>query len=246
MTLTDHDTIAGALRIADRADVIIGEELSCWFPEDQCKMHVLVFGIDQAQHDSLTGLPNRFHLLDLLEKRLSAAQTRDEMLAVLFIDLDRFKQINDTLGHLVGDQILIQVAERLKSGLLHEDDVAGRMGGDEFTVILSHVPDHEFAPPRRALVDVYVPAAAVICVVRRIAKRLAFPSTPKHGRWLHRAEMEFSVLSRQCLDRRIATADDLAREVAAWERRRNETRTKIDWSFRVADARVKLQPIYPS
>lgn len=99
----------------------------------------------QAQHDSLTGLPNRFHFLDLLEKRLSAAQTRDAIVAVLFIDLDRFKQINDTLGHLVGDRILIQVAERLRSGLLHEDDVAGRMGGDEFTVILSHVPDHEFA-----------------------------------------------------------------------------------------------------
>jgi diguanylate cyclase (GGDEF)-like protein/PAS domain S-box-containing protein len=99
----------------------------------------------QAQHDSLTGLPNRFHLLELLKKRLAAAESRDGSIAVLFIDLDRFKQINDTLGHLVGDRILIQVAERLKRGLLHEDDVAGRMGGDEFTVILSHVPDHEFA-----------------------------------------------------------------------------------------------------
>ncbi|MDQ2945199.1 MAG: EAL domain-containing protein [Acidobacteriota bacterium] len=97
----------------------------------------------QAQHDSLTGLPNRLHLLELLAKRLVEAESRNGLLAVFFIDLDRFKQINDTLGHLIGDRILIQVAERLKH-LLHENDVAGRMGGDEFTVILASPPDEEF------------------------------------------------------------------------------------------------------
>ncbi len=97
----------------------------------------------QAQHDSLTGLPNRLHLLELLAKRLLDAESRNGLLAVFFIDLDRFKQINDTLGHLIGDRILVQVAERLKR-LLHADDVAGRMGGDEFTVILSNPPDQEF------------------------------------------------------------------------------------------------------
>lgn len=99
----------------------------------------------QAQHDSLTGLPNRFHLLELLTKRLDAAASAAGTLAVLFIDLDRFKQINDTLGHLVGDRILVEVAQRLKRGLPYPEDVAGRMGGDEFTVILSHPPDHKFA-----------------------------------------------------------------------------------------------------
>ncbi len=97
----------------------------------------------QAQHDSLTGLPNRFHLQTLLAQRLLDAQSRNGLLAVFFIDLDRFKQINDTLGHLIGDRILVQVAERLK-GFLHPDDAAGRMGGDEFTVILSNPPDQEF------------------------------------------------------------------------------------------------------
>ena len=97
----------------------------------------------QAQHDSLTGLPNRLHLLQLLAKGLEAAKSRNGLLAVFFIDLDRFKQINDTLGHLIGDRILVQVAERLK-GLLHESDTAGRMGGDEFTVILSNPPDQDF------------------------------------------------------------------------------------------------------
>src|SRR6185369_17456293 len=53
VTLTDHDTIDGALKIAHHSDVIVGEELSCWFPEDHCKLHVLVFGIDRAAHDAL-------------------------------------------------------------------------------------------------------------------------------------------------------------------------------------------------
>ena len=126
---------------------------------------------------------------------------------------------------------------------------------------------HEFAHLMKALVDVYFPAAVVVRVVldnlnthvlgalyetfgpeeaRRIAKRLEFHYTPKHGSWLNMAEMEFSVLGRQCLDRRIASADDLAREVATWEAERNQAQTKIQWTFRVADARKKLHWVYPS
>lgn len=126
---------------------------------------------------------------------------------------------------------------------------------------------HEFAHLMKALVDVYFPKADVVRVVldnlnthvlgalyetftpdeaRRIAKRLEFHYTPKHGSWLNMAEMEFSVLSRQCLDRRIATLEELIAAVTAWEEKRNEARTRIDWSFRVADARKKLHWIYPS
>jgi hypothetical protein len=72
---------------------------------------------------------------------------------------------------------------------------------------------------------------------RRIARRREFHYTPKHGSWLNMAEMEFSVLSRQCLNRRMASAEELATEIAVWEQTRNEARTKIDWTFRVADAR---------
>ncbi len=81
---------------------------------------------------------------------------------------------------------------------------------------------------------------------RRIARRLEFHYTPKHGSWLNMAEMEFSVLSRQCLERRIATAEELRDAIAAWEGERNEARTKIEWTFRIADARRKLHWIYPS
>ena len=91
----------------------------------------------QAQHDFLTGLPNRFHLLELLEARIADPEAELSGLAVLFIDLDRFKQINDTLGHPVGDRILIEVAERLRAALPSQSDFAARMGGDEFAVVLN-------------------------------------------------------------------------------------------------------------
>ena len=90
----------------------------------------------QARHDSLTALPNRVYFIELLEAALVEARERADLLAVLFIDLDRFKQINDTLGHAVGDVLLQKVAARLGS-LVKTQDLIGRMGGDEFTVVLA-------------------------------------------------------------------------------------------------------------
>jgi len=88
-----------------------------------------------AHHDPLTGLPNRLHLLIFLEQSMLIATRKSEQVAVMFLDLDRFKNVNDTLGHSVGDQLLIQVAARLKSCVRDYDTVA-RLGGDEFVVIL--------------------------------------------------------------------------------------------------------------
>jgi diguanylate cyclase (GGDEF)-like protein/PAS domain S-box-containing protein len=98
----------------------------------------------QARHDSLTGLPNRAYFMELLKAALLDARDRSGSLAVLFIDLDRFKQINDILGHAMGDRLLKEVGERLKR-LLTEDDLAGRMGGDEFTIVLTRQPDEQTA-----------------------------------------------------------------------------------------------------
>ncbi|HEX5229940.1 MAG TPA: EAL domain-containing protein [Bryobacteraceae bacterium] len=98
----------------------------------------------QARHDALTGLPNRSYFMELLEAALEAAADRSGSLAVLFIDLDRFKQINDILGHAMGDRLLKEVGQRLKR-LLTEDDLAGRMGGDEFTIVLTRQPDEQAA-----------------------------------------------------------------------------------------------------
>ena len=95
---------------------------------------------DQATHDFLTGLPNRLLFSDRLTQRLAESQRNKGMLSIMFLDLDRFKLINDGLGHNVGDLLLKQVAERLTSSLRGVDTVA-RMGGDEFTIILPSMSD---------------------------------------------------------------------------------------------------------
>ena len=125
----------------------------------------------------------------------------------------------------------------------------------------------DFAQQMKWLVDEKYPEASVIRVVmdnlnthkaaslyerfapeeaRRILKKLEFHYTPKHGSWLNMAEIELSVLSRQCLARRIPDEETLKREVKAYEARRNEARATIDWQFTTRDARVKLHRLYPS
>ena len=81
---------------------------------------------------------------------------------------------------------------------------------------------------------------------RRLAEKLEIHYTPKHGSWLNMAEIELSVLSRQCLDRRVADFETLEVEVASWQERRDEKGGKIEWRFKTDDARIKLKRLYPS
>ena len=125
----------------------------------------------------------------------------------------------------------------------------------------------DWAEAMRDLVDVQYPEAEVVMVVldqlnthsiaslyeafapeeaHRIARKLELHHTPKHGSWLNMAEIELSVLSRQCLDRRIPDQATLEREVAAWEQKRNAAEVRVDWRFTTADARIKLRKLYPS
>ena len=99
-----------------------------------------------AQYDSLTGLPNRTLFRDRLAQALMRAKRDEHRVAVMFLDLDRFKDINDTLGHLVGDQILQAITKRLKEQLRGMDTIS-RLGGDEFTVIIEHVPNVDHLVP---------------------------------------------------------------------------------------------------
>ena len=98
----------------------------------------------QAYHDALTGLPNRRLFRDRLTVALAHARRMSQPLAVMFLDLDRFKDVNDTLGHSLGDELLKAVAVRLKAALRQEDSIA-RMGGDEFTILLANVKTPEDA-----------------------------------------------------------------------------------------------------
>jgi len=97
-----------------------------------------------AHHDALTSLPNRLLFGDRLNQRLADARRRNELLAVIFLDLDHFKLINDTMGHSTGDLLLKQIAERLKNTLREVDTIA-RMGGDEFILIANGIKNRENA-----------------------------------------------------------------------------------------------------
>jgi hypothetical protein len=91
------------------------------------------------------------------------------------------------------------------------------------------------------LYQVFEPSEA-----KRILDKLEFHYTPKHGSWLNMAEIEFSVLSRQCLDRRIADEETLIQEIRSWEEHRNAIKATVDWQFTTNDARIKLKKLYPS
>lgn len=105
------------------------------------------------------------------------------------------------------------------------------------TVVMDNLNTHSPA----SLYVRFDPATA-----KRIADKLDIQYTPKHGSWLNMAEIEFSALSRQCLNRRIPTQEKLAQEVAAWEAARNASTVKCDWQFTTADARIKLRKLYPT
>ena len=108
---------------------------------------------------------------------------------------------------------------------------------EEIVLVLDNLSTHSPA----ALYETLAPAEA-----RRLVEKLEIHYTPKHGSWLNVAEMELSVVARQCLDRRIPDLGVLRREVAAWVATRNAAVVKVDWQFTTADARVKLKRLYPS
>jgi DDE superfamily endonuclease len=108
---------------------------------------------------------------------------------------------------------------------------------ERIVLVLDNLNTHRPA----SLYEAFAPAEA-----RRLLARLEIHYTPKHGSWLDMAEIELSVLAQQCLDRRLATREELAHEVAAWEAERNVAAVTIDWRFTTDDARIKLKHLYPT
>ncbi|HFL7942527.1 diguanylate cyclase domain-containing protein [Pseudomonas putida] len=117
------------------------DELEVWHSHLQNENQTLAH---QASHDSLTGLPNRAFFEGRLNRSVRNAARQQDHLALLFLDSDHFKQINDTLGHAVGDEVLISVADRVRAQL-REHDLVARLGGDEFAVLLTPLQSREDA-----------------------------------------------------------------------------------------------------
>ena len=158
--IVQHDTIIGVICHEKT------ETTKTWEPDEQDFASVMVNAISlsleikkreliqeelkvqketlhhHAHHDSLTGLPNRFLFNDRLKQTIKQAVRDDTKIAVLFIDLDHFKGINDSMGHRVGDELLVEVAKRLK-GEIRQTDTLARLGGDEFSIVINQINNND-------------------------------------------------------------------------------------------------------
>jgi len=148
-------------------------------------------------------------------------------LFMLFAPMEGWRHIEVTDHHTAVDyaQILRDLSDR------HFPDA------DKIVLVQDNLNIHTPA----SLYQAFPPAEA-----RRLVERFEWHYTPKHGSWLDMAEAEISVLSRQCLDRRIPDKNTLSEEVAAWQSQRNQNHTKSNWRFTTADARIKLHQLYPA
>jgi diguanylate cyclase (GGDEF)-like protein len=136
---TSEETLATARRMVQRSLDVTLVRMCQSFEDERQHAHEELISREKelvflATHDALTGLPNRTLILDRIEQTLTRARHHQEPVAALFVDLDNFKAINDSLGHGMGDELLCAVAERLE-GVIRETDALGRMGGDEFVVV---------------------------------------------------------------------------------------------------------------
>lgn len=134
-----------------------------------------------AYYDALTGLPNRTLLLDRLTRALAAARRQKDKVALLFLDLDRFKNVNDSFGHSLGDLLLQEVAERLKRWVREQDTVA-RLGGDEFLIVLTGIKDiADAAVAAERLMDILIAEFVVQGHTLGLACSLGISIFPEHG-----------------------------------------------------------------
>lgn len=169
-----------------------------------------------ARHDTLTGLPNRAELFRVLDSSIIEARQADLVLGVLFLDLDRFKMINDSLGHEVGDEVLKVVADRLRAAI-RTTDVAARLGGDEFVVLCRDL----------------ISAESVVAMARQILRRFDDPVAIKGQDYRIGASVGISI----ALPGQYRLADDLMRDADAAMYRAKETKT----GFAVFDDEHRLQ-----
>ena len=203
------------------------------------------------------------NVLDLYQRRKAAAYP---LVCVDETSKQHIKEVRPPLGVVKGSPSRYD-AEYERNGVSNLFMIFAPLLGFRHVEVTDQRTSIDFAHICRDLVDVHFPEAEKILLVcdnlnihtpvslykafdpheaMRIAEKIQFHYTPKHGSWLNMAEIEFSVLSRQCLSRRIPDQATLKREVQAWQDRRNQQRTTVNWRFTTQDARIKLKKLYPT
>ncbi len=134
-----------------------------------------------ARHDSLTGLPNRAFFAEQVTEALRHAEQGAAALSMLLVDLDRFKEVNDTLGHQAGDALLCGVTERMRAAL-RPGDILARLGGDEFAILLPETAEAEAATVARAVREAIEPALDVEGAQVQVGGSVGVATYPRHGR----------------------------------------------------------------
>lgn len=134
----------------------------------------------QATHDELTGLPNRYLYSDRMHQAVSMAQRNKKSFAVLLLDLDRFKEINDTLGHGIGDKVLKTIAQRMSDGMRDSDTIA-RVGGDEFSIILIDVDLLTAKSIANKIINLLEPIIEVDSHTLKLSASIGIALFPEHG-----------------------------------------------------------------
>jgi len=178
--------------------------------------------LTQEVIEPLSAEPGQSRRFDTLYKRNGVA-----VLFMFFEPLGGWRQVNVTEG-----KTRLDWAHQIKTLLNAHYPTAKRVH-----LVLDNLNTHNGA----SLYEAFAPEEA-----HRLLSRLEFHYTPKHGSWLNMAEIELSVLSRQCLARRIPELGALRCETDAWEAERNKKKTKVNWHFKTPDARIKLRKLYPT
>ncbi len=200
----------------------------------------------QAHHDPLTGLPNRTLFLEFLQLALARTRRRESTFAVLFLDLDRFKIVNDSLGHDAGDELLIALGQRLR-GVLRPADTVARFGGDEFTILCDDLPsagarEHATDVARRLLRTIRLPFlldGEEQFLSASIGISLAGPGTEGPEGLLRDADAAMYRAKERGKDR-WELFDELMRETA---RERHETENALHRALERGELRVHYQPM---
>ena len=203
------------------------------------------------------------NVLDLYQRREAAAYP---LVCVDETSKQHIQEVRQPLGIVKGSPSRYD-AEYKRNGVSNLFMIFAPLLGFRHVKVTDQRTSIDFAHICRDLVDVHFRDAAKIMLVcdnlnthkpsalykafppaeaRRIAEKIEFHYTPKHGSWLNMAEIELSVLSRQCLSRRIADQDALKHEIQKWQTQRNEQSATVKWHFTTDDARIKLKKLYPS